>query len=352
MARQNHKTVTSPAPIGGLNVQDSLVAMPTTDATVLRNFFPQPYGLEIRKGYQRHSTGLPSTVKSLVPHVTARAVIDNQMFAFSGNSMYNVTTASNTPPAPLLTGLSNSVWNYVGMSNASGFNTVCVNGADAPIWIHDNGTITRITPAVNPLDPQAGEIAGVDPKRFVTGTTHQKRIWWVEDESTKAWYLDPEAITGQAYLFDFGSQFRRGGRLLALASWTLDSGVGPDDLLVAVSSEGEIALYSGSDPDSLATFSLRGVFFTGAPLGNRCLVSMAGDLLILTQYGLMSMNAAMASSDTVAVEGNAYLSQKIQYLVSTLAAQLVNKAGWELLSWPDSNQQVIWTNTTVQSPAS
>jgi hypothetical protein len=331
MAQQNHKTQTAPAPIGGLNVQDSLVAMPPTDATVLRNFFSQPYGLEVRRGYQRQATGLGDTVKSLIPHQSASNIDAASLFAFAGGDMFDVTTHALTPPVSLLSGLSNSRWNRVGISNASGYNVVLANGQDDLIWIHDDVSITRIGIA---------EIPNIDPKLFTSGVVHQKRIWWVEKDSTRAWYLDPEAIFGDAFLFDFGSQFTRGGKLLFLASWTLDLGTGPDDLLVAASSMGEVAIYSGSDPSSGATFSLSGVFRTGFPLGDRCFTSMAGDLLILTQYGLMSMNAAMASSDATAIEGNSYLSGKIQFLISRLSDILQNVEGWQLLSWDNSNMIV------------
>jgi len=48
----DNRISTVPAPIGRLNARDSLAAMPPTDAFVLENFWPQPYGVAVRNGWQ------------------------------------------------------------------------------------------------------------------------------------------------------------------------------------------------------------------------------------------------------------------------------------------------------------
>ena len=337
----NHKTATSAAPIGGLNVADSFVNMPPTDATSMQNFFTQPYGCELRKGYVRHATGLGGPVESLVEHITARESSGAKLFAFANGNMYDVTLPGDQTRVPVVSGLGNNRWYHIGIANASGYNVVAYNGVNDGIWIHDNHTVTRITAAINPSAPVAGEIAGVLPSNLIGGCMHQKRMWLVQKESTKAWYLDPEAITGQAYLFDFGAVFSRGGKLMTLASWTLDSGNGPDDILVAISSVGEMAIYQGINPANVATWQLQGVFYTGAPMGRRCAEAYAGDLLILTQFGLLSMNEAVKTGDPTSGQGNQYLSKKIQYLLSTLANDLPNEYGWQVVSWPDTNMIIV-----------
>jgi hypothetical protein len=341
MPRQVHKTMTSPAPIGGLNVMDSLAAMKPTDATVLRNFFTQPYGCMIRKGTVKHAQLDNAPVETVVEHISSASVNSAKLFAFANGKMYDITLPGQQARTPVVSGLLNSRWEHIGMTNAAGVNTVLYNGVDNGIWIQNSGAISRITAAVNPGAPGFGEISGVDPKNLIGGCIHQKRMWLVQKDSTKAWYLDPEAITGVATQFDFGPLLSRGGYLAAVGTWTLDSGVGPDDLFVAISSVGQIVIYSGTDPSSVATWQLRGTFDTGAPLGRRFIANVAGDLLLMTQYGLLSMNAAIATSDTADAMSDAYLSQKIQYLLSQLASQRSNFFGWDLVSWPDSNMILI-----------
>jgi hypothetical protein len=346
----------NPAPIGGLNVVDSLVAMKQTDATVLRNMFSRPYGLEVRKGCVRHATrlgldeGLPFEeptqhsygtgipVKTLAAHITSTGA--SRLYAFAGQFMYDVTTPNDLDRTPILYSLANSIWNGVSISNASGLNQTLYNGADDGIWIKNDFTIARITQSATPLTPGLGEL-NIDPAILIDGTVHQKRVWLVEKNSTRAWFLEPETISGIATMFDFGSIFQRGGHLVAVASWTVDSGSGMDDVFVAVSSQGEIAIYTGRDPAGVDTWYLKGVFVTAAPVGNRCLTKVDGDLLLLTQFGLLSLSDAIAQTTTSGSEGNFYLSKNVQYLLQGLTESLYGVFGWVVLYWPDNNALLI-----------
>lgn len=289
---------TFPAPVGGLNIADNLVTMPATDATVMRNVISQPYGVELRKGNVRHATGLNSgaEVHTLVEHLTANSSTAPKLYAFAGNEMYEISAPGDATRVASLTGLSNAVWNGPRVNNASGANRILFNGVDNGIWIKNDFTIARITEDLTGT-PAAGEIYGVDPKDLIGGTVHQKRVWLVEKNSTRGWYLAPEALSGAATMFDFGTIFLRGGHLAILATWTVDSGTGLDDMLVAISSEGDIAVYTGIDPGSgtPGDWVLKGVFSAGRPLSQRAVVRKEGDLLIMTQFGLLSLSRAISS---------------------------------------------------------
>uniref|UniRef100_UPI001953D7D1 hypothetical protein n=1 Tax=Klebsiella pneumoniae TaxID=573 RepID=UPI001953D7D1 len=75
------------------------------------------------------------------------------------------------------------------------------------------------------------------------------------------------------------------------------------DLTVFVSSEGEVLIFSGTDPAAAATWQLKGRYQIGKPLGYRSLAKFGGDLAILTQDGLMSLGAVMRLDRTAAQQG-------------------------------------------------
>jgi hypothetical protein len=52
------RTVSYPSRIGGLNARDSVAAMPVTDALILRNWFPLPYAVSMRKGWKEIAVGM------------------------------------------------------------------------------------------------------------------------------------------------------------------------------------------------------------------------------------------------------------------------------------------------------
>jgi hypothetical protein len=97
---------------------------------------------------------------------------------------------------------------------------------------------------------------------------------------------------------------------------------------------GEIAVYQGTDPDSATTWSLVGVYDVGKPIGRRCMVRMSGDLAIITQDGMVSMQAA-ARFDRAAIQ-KATITGKIQTLFSQYAQSYFANFGWQATVYPSS----------------
>ena len=81
-----------------------------------------------------------------------------------------------------------------------------------------------------------------------------------------------------------------GGYLVAAGTWTIDAGYGVDDNLVFITSNGEVIVYSGTDPSDITKFALVGVWRIGKPVGKRCLMKYGGDMIILTYNGLYPLD--------------------------------------------------------------
>jgi hypothetical protein len=115
--------------------------------------------------------------------------------------------------------------------------------------------------------------------------------------------------------------------LRSIINWTVDGGEGLDDYFLAVSSEGEVAVYKGSDPASASTFALVGVFFVGAPVGQRYYAQFGGDVLLLTTDGLVPLTKYLAGGT---VRKNEFYSDRIQSLLAQEIAQYGSVQGWEV----------------------
>ena len=226
--------------------------MPEGFALVLRNFYAQPYGCQVRKGYRVHAEGLPGDVESVCSHNKTTS----KLYAFStdsgGATMFDVTTPMS-PPVLKLSGLANARWQHINFPNAAGVHLVAVNGADNMVWVQPNDVIVTVAAGSG----AGNTINGVDPKNLIGVYAHQKRLWFVEKNSTSGWYLPPEQITGEAHMFEFGSNWTRGGTLSQIITWTIDDGNGADDHLAAISSQGEVSVYQGTDPEGADTWSLQ-----------------------------------------------------------------------------------------------
>jgi hypothetical protein len=113
---------------------------------------------------------------------------------------------------------------------------------------------------------------------------------------------------------------------MAMGDWTLDSGTGPDDYAVFITSEGEVAVYKGTDPATAATWALVGIFQVGSPVGRRCMSKFASDLLIINQDGLQLMSAALSSSRAYKQPS---VTDKIQSTISDSVSAYSANFGWE-----------------------
>ena len=322
---QAAQVATVPAPVGGINAYNSLASMPETDAIALVNLFPQDYGLYLRKGFRRHATGMPDNVNTLATFSQSSGA--DLLFAFSGYGLYEVSVPAGGYTAKVI-GLTSSEWHFTNFANSAGSHFVAFNGVDDGIWVHGSPLVYDRLTAGSGSTP--GTWSGVNPAHLVQPVVHQRRLWAVEVNTTYAWYLPPDQVYGVASKFDFGPLFKHGGHLQMLATWTVDDGDGSNDMLIAVSSKGDVAVYKGIDPSTVSTWSLTGVYYMGEPVsGRRFATKVGGDIKFITTQGLVSLNAMLTSTKTSQAQ-NVTESTKVQQLLSALATQWKDVDGWQL----------------------
>lgn len=250
----------------------------------------------------------------------------------AGNLTATVTTAA---PHGLLTG-----------------NQIVVSGASPAEY---NGTfiITRINstqftytmataPATNATTVGSYTITlavtGVDSATFANINLFKNRLWFVQENSLKAWYLDPLSIGGAAASLDLSGIAGSGGYLQAMGTWTLDAGQGADDYAVFVTSMGQVIIYNGTDPSVAETWLMKGVWQFGQTFARRCFFKWSGDLLLLTQDGLVPLSGALQSSR---LDPRINLTDKIFYAVSQAATQYYSNFGWQINYFASENMLIL-----------
>jgi hypothetical protein len=323
-----------PAPVGGWNARDSWADMPETDAVSMVNMFPTTTDVSLRKGRSDHVTGITGTVETLAAYSSPSA---NKLFAVAGTAIYNVSSAGAVGAA-VQSGLSNARWQYENFSVPTGAAWMyMVNGTDKP-RAYDGTNWTAVDAASTPA------ITGVTTTDLIQVNVFQRRLWFVQKASTKAWYLPTDSVAGVAQSIDLGPLFSSGGYLVAMGTWTIDAGSGMDDHAVFISSVGEIAVYKGTDPASASTWSLVGVFSAGAPIGRRCFMKFGGDLLLITKDGVVPMSKALLSAR---LNNTAAITNKIQSAMSDAAMNYGSNFGWQLQQYPVGNMLILNVPTSA-----
>lgn len=351
-----------PAPLGGLNARDALQSMPATDALELVNWVAQQYGVRTRKGWREWATGFGAPVRTLMTYQPNReALATFRIFAATDAGIYDVTASTSAPAVSL------ALPGTDGYGYLSSIQIVQAGGSFLLTCSHQggyryyNGT-TWTTPA---FGTAAGQVGGIDPSNLVFVTTWKSKVWFIEKNSSNAWYLPTNQITGVAKKIELGQFFTRGGKLAFIATWTIDAGEGIDDFIVFASENGEVLIYKGTDPDSAGAFAKVGTFYVGAlPVGRRGFTSLGGDLLILSELGIQPLSYVTRGGQSLLRSSSVDYLAKIQPRLAELVAQYSNTVGWAMTFFPresfmivdvpvgattEYQQYVLYTNTNTWS---
>lgn len=347
--RASNVVKTFPAPVGGLNAWDPLAAMPPTDAISLINWIPDSFGVRARKGYKEWAINIPGalSVESIFPYfssatafaggafLTDPTTMPGKLFASTKDGIYDITDTTDAPAlSQALSGASYAGWFSTAiLTNIAGSYLLACSESDG--YFQYNGTAwTKITT----------EVTGVAAEDLVHVLLFKKRAWFVERDSTRAWYLAADAIQGAATVFDFGAQFKHGGHLSYLANWTIDAGEGIDDYLVAVSSNGDVVLYKGSDPASASTFGMVGSWFIGQiPVGRRAYTQYGGDLILLSAEGVFPLSFVTRGGATSLQASGKEYSSKIRSLIGADLRASFTERGWQMVVHPSERLLIVNT---------
>lgn len=321
------RTLSVPAPVGGLNARDSLADMKVRYAIKMENAFPGSSSVSTRLGSAAYATGLPAVAETLMAYNSGSA---NEFYAISGTAIYDISTAGAVGAA-IVTGLTNARWDYKNFGTAGGQFLYAVNGVDKPLY-YDGSAWVKVDGASTPA------ITGVTTSNLKYVQVFKNRLWFIEKDSFKVWYLPTSSIGGAASSINFGSLFRLGGYLMGMVTMSIDNTGGVDDYAAFVTSQGEVALYRGTDPASSSTWALVGMFTIGRPIGARFYVNVASDVIFITEDGFVPFSKALLTDRS---QTSIAISDLISPLVSYDVSQYSNNFGWQAMFYPGSNKLFV-----------
>jgi hypothetical protein len=333
----NLQGVPFPAPVGGINAVDPLASLEPSFSVLANNLIAEGRGLRVRSGTQQFATNVGSSdIRTIIPFEGA-TVATNKLFVTGTAGIYDITAGGSGAWATSIafgttTGDAGfGVWTDFVLDNGAHyvFYADAVNGlyqypSGGP-WVATGAGIT-------------GPAGGSATLMFVV--QHKGRLWFVENNSARAWYLAAGAISGAATRFDFGNKFKHGGTLVGLWNWTVDGGIGVDDHLVALSSGGDVIVYKGTDPSAAATWDVVGQYYIGSvPAGRRQGAAFGGELFLLSQLGVLPLSKLISGAPVQT--NDIYASRNISPLITTEMGVSRTTQGWELRNIPSENVFIV-----------
>ena len=346
---QQLRTVTLPAPTRGLVLNENDSFVQPGSAQVLDNWKPTMKGCALRGGCVLWSQ-LPETtpVVSMFQYISANV---QHLFAGNASKLYDVTAGG----APTLVKSGQTSGNYCAsqMANQGGDYLLVVNdGGDPPLrfngttwatldytapanWAtstayavgaraNDTADSSKWKVAVAHTSAATGTFladrtahpanwvqdAASDNGSWITGpagTTvvnghnltyvwkYRNRWFFIEGGTMNAYYLPTYAIGGTLAMIPLSGSATKGGNLIAGFTWSIDAGDGIDDKCVFMTDQGELLIFTGSDPSTVANWRQEGRYATAQPLGMNAWTAVGGDVLIATVEGIIPISASINS---------------------------------------------------------
>lgn len=321
---------TFPAPTMGWVLNENLASPSPGGASILDNWICTTKSARVRGGSRKFAT-IDGPVESLMRYKDGTS---ERIFAASSNSISDVTSVADplVAPTPDVTGQGAGRYSYEQFGTAGGNFLYAVNGNDEA-QLYDGASWQAVGAATSPIS-----ITGADTSNFSHVWSYASRMFFVRKNTMIVDYLPVDSLGGAASQFSLAGVFKRGGAILFGATWSMDAGDGLDDKCVFVSTEGEVAIYQGTNPGSASDWAKVGVYDVTAPISQFGTMRAGGDLLIATRSGLVpiseSVNRDVAALSLVAV--SARIAPYWQERATNAAA-----TPWEILKWPEKNIMIV-----------
>jgi hypothetical protein len=251
-------------------------------------------------------------------------------------SVGTTATCTMANPHNLKTGMSVVVSGFT-PAGYNGTYVIVVTGASTFTFTLSGALgVTTVTGIVTPLVNFS--ITAVDPTTFISINAYKNRLYFIPKNSLSIWYLPLSSLGGAASQIDFTPLFKLGGYLMSMTTWTVDNAGGVEEYAIFISSQGEVAMYAGSDPSNAATWLLKGMFRLGRPVGRRATCRVGSDVIVLGADGFYPLSKALLTDRSQSQDA---ISNKIVNLVSNDVQNYGDHFGWEAILYPIGSKLIV-----------
>jgi len=296
---QSLRTINIPAPTRGIVLDENQAFMSAGGAIIQDNWFPTERSVKLRAGCLRWidlHDGLDLDDPDRKPVISGFEYIFGnvaRMYAAQADKLYDVTEQDT--PVLIASDMHSGNWVAAQITNTANDATlIAVNddGADYPLSF-DGTTWTTLS---------GDEINGPGGSNVEHGLNlvyvwkYRGRLFFIEASSMNAWYLGIDSNSGTLAKIPLSGAASLGGKLLFGASWSIDAGDGIDDKCVFCTDQGELLIFSGSNPGDASNWRQEGRYKIAPPLGMNAHIPLGGDLLIATVEGIVPISQAITKT--------------------------------------------------------
>lgn len=328
------RTKTWPAPVRGWIANENIAEPKKGGASVLDNWFPTAETVRMRSGSLKYAT-IGDGSDAVTAVFSYNSGNNEKLFGAIATDIFDISTIADPDETPTaeVSSLTGGDWVSSQFQTDGGVFLRCVNGMDRSL-LYDGTEFSNDDDIFETGDGDEEDISST----FSYVWSWKQRLFFIQKASLDAWYLPVNTIAGAAVKLPLGGVFKRGGSLLFGGTWSQETGDGLNTMCVFVTTEGEVAVYQGSDPSSAEAWLLVGVYRIGRPLGKNAWIQAGGDLVVATDIGFVPLSQA-TQKDIAALSPGA-----VSYPIETAWNQRVDNrsfAEWHCEIWPTRQMVMV-----------
>jgi hypothetical protein len=339
------QSTTLTAPIGGWNRRDSLATMPETDAIVMDNFISTGGIVKLRSGYRSVVETPKSPIAIRQPAIKTlcsftagtddQLIFANKLAGERYSELYKIdeTFESYESIVPKdaygvpLVKMEGTRWKDLQFQNRL---FLVSDGTDVPVVYDGKRLAYHSFENKTEDDLEWDEITDI--------CAYNQRLFFLQKGTLNLWFTSAMgAIAGEIECNDLSNYATRGGELVEIEEWTRTGANDLTSMLVAITSEGEVFMFKGTDPTEVDEWEMAGVYQVPDPLGFHCATRMMDDLIIATKGGYYSAASLTSVKETTA---SMAITDKIRGAIMELK-EYHDNVGWQEVFLPTINMFFI-----------
>lgn len=169
---------------------------------------------------------------------------------------------------------------------------------------------------------------------------HDRAYFWRSGGPLDFWYGGLGAVQGALTKFPLGRLGNIEGGIACMGRFTSDAGENVNDLLVILTTAGDVVIYQGTDPGLADDWRIWGRLKLAPPVSRYAMLAYGPDLLVLTTQGIASIGAAMGRGTPSLLQA---MSQPIKDELAAAVTAYPASDRWQMIA--DPGQQYIIVST-------
>ena len=189
-------------------------------------------------------------------------------------------------------------------------------------------------------DDKVASNLDIRPQDFSYVFAFKSRLFFIEKDSTNAWYLDVLNVSGPVSKLPLGGILPFNSPIIFGLGWSTQWGDDLADRAIFVTREGHVAAYHGTP--GLDSFELQGTYRISPPMGKHAHFQYGGDVYVLTGDGIVSLNALVQGQ--ALGSGSPYITDPIRSQWRAIAQERKASCHWRCAVWPSRGLAFVFNN--------